>query len=104
MIEFFKSASDYNFLRWKWHWIIVSWLLILAGVVSLWTKGGPRWGIDFKGGTLGYVKFAQPVDRAQRRAALAQQGLGSSTLQRYGPEGNNEIIIGTEQVGHEDEA
>ncbi|MGH2523469.1 MAG: protein translocase subunit SecF [Anaerolineales bacterium] len=103
MIEFFKSAN-YNFLRWKWHFIILSWILILAGGVSLWVKGGPRLGIDFKGGTLVYVKFAQPPDREQLRAALTQHGLGSSTLQRYGPEGNNEIIIGTEQVGHEDEA
>ena len=103
MIEFFKTAN-YNFLRWQWHWIGVSLLLILAGAVSLWMKGGPRWGIDFKGGTLVYIKFAQPVDRDQLRAALAQQGLASSTLQRYGPEANNEIIIGTEQVGHEDEA
>ncbi len=103
MIEFFKTAN-YNFLRWKWHWIVASWVLILAGALSLWTKGGPRYGIDFKGGTLVYVKFAQPVDRDQLRAALAQQGLGGSTLQRYGPEANNEIIIGTEQVGREDEA
>jgi preprotein translocase subunit SecF len=101
MMEFFKTAN-YNFLRWKWHWIIISWLLILAGIVSLMTKGGPRWGIDFKGGTLVYVKFAQPVDREQLRAALTQQGLASSTLQRYGPEANNEIIIGTEQLGEED--
>ena len=103
MIEFFKTAN-YNFLRWKWHWIIASWVLILVGVGSLWTKGGPRWGIDFKGGTLVYVKFAEAPDREQLRAALAQQGLGESTLQRYGPPAANELIIGTEQVGHEDEA
>ncbi|MCI0404418.1 MAG: protein translocase subunit SecF [Acidobacteria bacterium] len=103
MFELLKS-TNYNFLRWQWHWIGASVLLILAGAVSMWMKGGPRWGIDFKGGTLVYVKFAQPVDREQLRAALAQQGLASSTLQRYGPEENNEIIIGTEQVGHEDEA
>ncbi|MGH9778404.1 MAG: protein translocase subunit SecF, partial [Candidatus Acidiferrales bacterium] len=103
MIEFFKTAN-YNFLRWKWHWIIASWVLILVGVGSLWTKGGPRWGIDFKGGTLVYVKFAEAPDREQLRAALARQGLGESTLQRYGPPAANELIIGTEQVGHEDEA
>ena len=36
-------------------------------------KGGPRYGIDFKGGALVYVKFADqpPVDKV--RAALAAE-------------------------------
>lgn len=103
MMEFFHSPN-YNFLRWQWHFIILSWLLILAGAVSLWMKGGPRYGVDFKGGTLVYVKFSQPPDRSRLRAGLDQQGLGESTLQRYGPPDSNELIIGTEQVGREDEA
>ncbi|MGH9863238.1 MAG: protein translocase subunit SecF, partial [Candidatus Acidiferrales bacterium] len=59
MIEFFHQPN-FNFLRWKWHFIITSWVLILAGAISLWVKGGPAYGIDFRGGTLVYVKFAQP--------------------------------------------
>ena len=103
MIEFFHNPN-YNFLRWKWHFIILSWLLILAGSASLWVKGGPRYGIDFKGGTLVYLKFAATPDLDRIRAGLDREGLGTSTIQSYGRPEGNEVIIGTEQVGREEEA
>ncbi|MBI4466028.1 MAG: protein translocase subunit SecF [Acidobacteria bacterium] len=103
MIELFRNPN-YNFLRWKWHFIIASWVLILVGAVSLWMKGGPRYGIDFRGGTLVYLKFAAAPELDHIRAGLNQEGLGSSTIQRYGRAQNNEVIIGSEQVGHEEEA
>lgn len=103
MIEFFRD-SNYNFLRWKWHFIALSAVLIVVGASSLVSKGGPRYGIDFSGGTLVYLKFSQPPDLDRIRAGLREQGLGSSTIQRYGRPENNEIIIGTEQVGSEEEA
>ena len=103
MIELFKQPK-FDFLRWRWHWIIASWVLILAGAVSLWMKGGPRYGVDFKGGTLVYLRFAEAPDLDRIRPALRQAGLGSGTIQRYGRAENNEVIIGTEQVGHEEEA
>jgi len=103
MIEFFRN-TNLDFLRWRWHFIIFSWLLILAGAVSLWVKGGPRYGIDFRGGTLVYLKFSQAPDLDRIRSGLRAEGLGSSTIQRYGRPENNEIIIGAEQVGREEEA
>jgi preprotein translocase subunit SecF len=103
MIEFFRN-TNFDFLRWRWHFIILSWLLILAGAVSLWVKGGPRYGIDFSGGTLVYLKFAQAPDLDRIRSGLRAEGLGSSTIQRFGRPENNEIIIGAEQVGSEEEA
>ncbi len=103
MIEFFHAAH-FNFLRWKWHFIILSWILILAGVVSLGVKGGPRYGIDFKGGTLVYVKFADTPEVDRLRNGLAQQGLTATTIQQYGPAQNNEVIISLEMQGAEEEA
>ena len=103
MLEIFRSPN-YNFLRWKWHFIAASWVLILAGLVSLWMKGGPRYGIDFKGGTLVYVKFADTPDLDRLRKGLAAEGLGSSTLQPYGPPENNEVIVSLEQQGAETQA
>jgi preprotein translocase subunit SecF len=103
MIQFFRD-SNYDFLRWKWHFIALSAVLIVVGASSLVSKGGPRYGIDFSGGTLVYLKFSQPPDLDRIRAGLREQGLGSSTIQRYGRPENNEIIIGTEQVGSEEEA
>jgi len=103
MIQLFPTPN-FNFLAKKWYAIGVSLVLIVAGVVSLIAKGGPRYGIDFRGGTLVYVKFAEAPDRERIRTGLRQQGLGASTIQRYGPTENQEIIIGLEQQGSEEEA
>jgi preprotein translocase subunit SecF len=69
-MEFFKN-TNYDFLGKKWPFIILSLILTAAGLVSLAIKGGPKYGIDFKGGALVTVTFAerQPVDKV--RAALA---------------------------------
>ncbi|MFQ5926921.1 MAG: protein translocase subunit SecF, partial [Terriglobia bacterium] len=96
--------TNYDFLGKKWYCIGLSLVLLTVGGVSLIRKGGPRLGIDFRGGTLVYVKFVQPPDSDRLRRALAQHGLGSSTIQRYGPEENHELIIGLEQQGSEEEA
>lgn len=102
-MEFFREPN-FTFLRWKWHWLGLSLILLVAGIGSLVTKGGPRYGIDFSGGTLVYLKFAQPPDLNLIRDALREHGMGSSTIQAYGRPESNEIIIGAEQVGSEDEA
>jgi preprotein translocase subunit SecF len=69
-MELFKQ-TNFDFLGKKWPFIILSLLLTAAGLISLAVKGGPRYGIDFKGGALITVRFAQrpPVDRV--RAALS---------------------------------
>ncbi len=103
MIELLKNPN-FNFLRWQWHWITASLVLILAGTVSLWVKGGPRYGIDFKGGTLVYVKFAEPPELNRLRDGLAQHGLTATTIQQYGPPQNHEVIISLEIQGAEEEA
>ena len=95
-MELFRNAN-YNFLGWKWAFVGVSLLLCLVGLSSLLARGGPRYGIDFRGGTLVYVKFQQPPSLGQLRNALKTKGLGESTIQRYGPVRENEVIIGLEQ-------
>jgi preprotein translocase subunit SecF len=92
-MEFFRSANI-DWMGNKWYFIGLSFLLSAAGLVSLMVKGGPRYGIDFKGGTQVYVKFSQPPDLERVRTALRSEGLGNSTLQSYGPALNNEILIG----------
>lgn len=62
-MQIFKNP-DYNFIRWRWHAIVLSVIVILAGIGTIWTKGMPL-GIDFKGGTLLIVKFAAPVTEDQ---------------------------------------
>ena len=53
-----------TFLGKKWPFIIASLVLTVAVLGSLFVKGGPRYGIDFKGGALMTVKFAsEPPSR-----------------------------------------
>ena len=92
-MEFFRSPN-YNWIGKKWYLIGLSVVLSMLGMVSLISKGGPRYGIDFKGGTLVHLQFQELPSLERIRAALQSQGLGNSTLQRYGAEADNEILIG----------
>ncbi|HUJ20653.1 MAG TPA: protein translocase subunit SecF [Bryobacteraceae bacterium] len=93
-MELFKNTS-YDFLRWKWPFIIASLVLSAAGLISLAVKGGPRYGIDFKGGTLMTVKFSgkPPVDNI--RSAVSKRVTGEISVQNF-ESGSNEVAIGTE--------
>jgi preprotein translocase subunit SecF len=95
-MELFKNPN-YDFLGWKWRFIIASLVLSVAGLTSIALKGGLRYGIDFKGGTLMTVKFAgkPPVDAI--RAAVSKRVLGSGevTVQTF-ESSSNEVAIGTE--------
>lgn len=44
--------------------------LILATIVSLAINKGPKWGIDFRGGTVVYVKFRERPPVEAIRSAL----------------------------------
>ena len=94
-MELFREVK-FDWVKNKWPFIGVSVLLSLAGVISLLVKGGPRYGIDFRGGTQVTVKFRETPPLDQLRAALAANGLGESTLQRYGDQTDNEILVSLE--------
>src|SRR3989337_155003 len=86
----------------KWLFIAVSFLLSLAGIVSLIMKGGPRYGIDFRGGTLIRVKFAEAPSLDRLRQALQAQGLGNSTLQQFGAEVDHEVLVGLDMEAEQE--
>jgi preprotein translocase subunit SecF len=93
-MELFRNAN-FDFLGKKWPFIIVSLVLIAAGVISLVVKGGPRYGIDLRGGALVYVKFAERPPINELRSALSQR-LPGGTPEIQEVTGTNEVIIGTE--------
>ena len=67
-MHIFKNA-DYNFLRWRWHAVALSWAVIIAGLVVMYTRGIPR-SIEFAGGTSTVIQFEKPVTIEQVRSAL----------------------------------
>jgi preprotein translocase SecF subunit len=90
-MELFKN-TNFDFLGKKWPFIILSLILTAAGLVSLALKGGPRYGIDFRGGALVTVTFANrpPVDKV--RAALSSK-LPSVQVQEVAGQPNDIIGI-----------
>ncbi len=63
------TNTNYNFIRWRWHAIALSAVVIVAGFVQMAIQG-PKLGIDFSGGTLVIYKFATPVTEDAVRAAV----------------------------------
>jgi preprotein translocase subunit SecF len=95
---------NYNFVRWRWHAIALSWVIIIAGLVMIKLHGLPL-GVEFSGGTIVIVKFDQQVpDNQQIRAALdrAKAGLGqNSIINRYGDASAKQVMIRVPTVGAE---
>jgi preprotein translocase subunit SecF len=92
-MELFKN-TNFDFLGKKWPFIIASLVLTVAGLGSLILKGGPLYGIDFKGGTVTTVRFLQPPNEDQIRKALAAKISGEIVVQQV--TGQNEVIISTD--------
>jgi preprotein translocase subunit SecF len=92
-MEIFKN-TNFDFLGKKWPFIIASLVLTVAGLASLIVKGGPRYGIDFRGGVLMYVRFNMEPPEDRIRAALSAKIPGEISIQRIS--GTNEVIISTE--------
>ncbi len=86
------------------YFLIGSLALLIVGGVAMYQDGGPLYGIDFKGGTLVYVRFAQAPPLDAIRSGLAQRGQGESIIQSIGPASENEVVIQLEQQGDQDEA
>ncbi len=86
------KETHIEFLRWRWQALAVSWLLIIAGAVALYVRGGLPLGIDFSGGTIVVMKFEQPVTVGQVRGALDTLP-GEKVVQIYGQPTANEILV-----------
>ena len=85
------DKPNFNFIQWRWHAIAFSALIIIAGLVSIATKGLPL-GIDFSGGTIVVLKFQQPVAEDGLRTALDAVP-GEKVVQQYGDPGANEWLV-----------
>jgi len=102
-MHLFKTPS-FDFLRWRWAAIALSWIVIIAGVVTIWTRGMPL-GVEFEGGTIVIVQFdQQPPGPSVIRAALdrAHPGDGeNAVIQPYGEAASRQYMIRVPDVGQE---
>jgi preprotein translocase subunit SecF len=101
-MHIFKHTK-YDFLRWRWQAIALSWIIILAGVGVMMTKGIPR-GIEFAGGTAVVAQFEQPTSVQQVRSALDTAfpgGAENAVVQTYGDPSLRQVMIRVPTVGAE---
>jgi len=87
-----------DWLKYRWHFVIFSLVLIGVGVLDIVRKGGPRYGIDFSEGTIVYAKFENPPQIDVIRQKLQQGGVGEAVIQRYDREELNLVMIRVERA------
>jgi len=90
------SKTNINFIKWRWHAIAFSTILIVVGVSQILTQGF-KLGVDFEGGTVMVLRFEQPVSEDAIRSALTSLP-GEKTVQRYGDAADNQVLIRLPQV------
>lgn len=91
-MEIFKR-TNFDFLGRKWPFILLSLVLTVAGLISLWMKGGPKYGIDFTGGALMDINFIKRPPAEAIRAALRHKITGEVEVQEI--KNTQEVLIST---------
>ena len=95
-MEFFRNPNI-DFLGKKWYFLAFSLVFSVAGICSMLFWHHIPYGVDFRGGTLVYVKFAHTPNDDAIRAAMDRVGLHNARIQRYGAAANNEVLIGVSE-------
>jgi preprotein translocase subunit SecF len=95
-VELFHDVKI-DWLGKKWYFLGFSLIFSVAGLLSIFFWHGIPLGIDFKGGTLVYVKFDQPPSADRIRAAVDKAGIRDFRIQpfgtRLGQGPSNQVII-----------
>jgi preprotein translocase subunit SecF len=95
-VEFFRD-TNIDFLGKKWYFLAFSLVFSVAGVFSMLFWHGVPLSVDFRGGTLVYVKFASTPDEDQLRTTLQKAGLHNFRIQQLRSGGTNEELISLDQ-------
>jgi preprotein translocase subunit SecF len=90
------NNPNYDFVRWRWHAMVLSALIIVAGIAIIGTRGLQK-GVEFEGGTIVILKFDQQPSLNAITEALG----GDAIVQQYGPVENRDIMIRVSRVGEE---
>ncbi len=84
------TDTQFKFMRLRRATVVLSLLLMLASLGSLFSQG-LNFGIDFTGGTVVEMGYPQPAELAQVRDTLAKGGYDDAVVQHFGSA--KEIIV-----------
>ena len=82
-MEFFRIKRDIPFMRYALIFNVISLVTFLVAVVSLATKG-LNFGVDFTGGTVMEVNYAQAPDVNRIRDTMTKLGFADAAVQNFG--------------------
>ncbi|HTV57714.1 MAG TPA: protein translocase subunit SecF [Candidatus Baltobacteraceae bacterium] len=90
------------------YFVTLSLILLAIGWTSILRHHGLDYGIDFRGGTLVYIRFANEPQMDKIRKGLQAAGLSNSTIQSISdisnPNSRNDVVIGLEEKGQGNQA
>jgi preprotein translocase subunit SecF len=89
-MEFFHRKTSYPFMGTRKRWYVVSAVLIIAALTSLFARG-LNLGIDFTGGVVLELEFPQAVDLEKVRTTLEQAGFSHAAVQSFGT--SREVMV-----------
>jgi preprotein translocase subunit SecF len=92
-MQFIKPDTNIDFIGKRKIAFLASLSLIVISIVSLIIKGGPRYGIDFAGGTLVQVKFSGEIQPEAIKKALKSINLDITSVQGFGEKQQHEFLI-----------
>src|SRR5215212_6947647 len=87
--------TNIDFMKYRKFWIIVSLALVLLGIFSIFVHGNLNVGVDFAGGTQINLQFKDRPQIDRLRGVLEQAGLEEFTIQSFGDEEENEVMVRT---------
>ena len=94
----FIKETHINFTGAKKIAFCVSIALIVVSILSLVIHKGPRYGVDFSGGSALQIKFEGSVDIANIKKGLKPAGISGASVQQFGSKDDNEFQIRTNQA------
>jgi preprotein translocase subunit SecF len=90
--------SNFDFMGKRKLALAISGIATLIAVGSLIAHGGPRYSVDFTGGTFVEARFDRPVDPSQLREARESIGLSASEIQKVGEDNDYIFRLKAEEV------
>jgi preprotein translocase subunit SecF len=106
-MELFKNVNV-DWMGKAKYFVALSLILLALGWASILKNGGLKYGIDFRGGTLIYVRFAGTPPLNAIRKGLSAAGLADSTIQTISDNmiggSQNDVVIGLESKDQTDES
>lgn len=97
MYQFIKPDINLDFIGKRKIAYAVSLFLILSSIAFLVVNKGPRYGVDFSGGTVIQVQFGASVKIDDITSGLDTLKIVTSSVQTFGNQNDHEFLIRAEQ-------